>query len=205
MREDALRSLAKTYDSPVFSRVVENIIRSLRFGSSLVESLEEAVCNDDGGNDANDIGEEAGSDGMAGVADAHGTEVDSQDVEGGVSGSLEETGETTGERVGAIGLHGIDHHATGTAAAEGFHEGRGQGIHPTGCDAELPHAPAKAGDEGLHGSGGAEDANGHEDGHEVGNDAYGGLKASLGSLDNGFVDVHLPEEAYGDEGADDEE
>ena len=39
-RAEALRMLAATYDSPMFARVVENIIRSLRFGSSLAESLE---------------------------------------------------------------------------------------------------------------------------------------------------------------------
>ena len=39
-RENSLRRLATSYDSPLFSRVVENIVRSLRFGSSLAESLE---------------------------------------------------------------------------------------------------------------------------------------------------------------------
>ena len=39
-RESALRRFATSYDSPLFSRVVENIVRSLRFGSSLADSLE---------------------------------------------------------------------------------------------------------------------------------------------------------------------
>lgn len=39
-RDDALRELAATYDSMVFGRVVETIIRSVRYGSSMVESLE---------------------------------------------------------------------------------------------------------------------------------------------------------------------
>ncbi len=39
-REDALRNLAATYNSALFSRVVESVVRSLRFGSSLAESLE---------------------------------------------------------------------------------------------------------------------------------------------------------------------
>lgn len=39
-REVALRRLADSYDSPMFARVIENIIRSLRFGSSLADSLE---------------------------------------------------------------------------------------------------------------------------------------------------------------------
>lgn len=39
-REEALREFAASYDSILFNRVIENIIRSLRFGSSLAESLE---------------------------------------------------------------------------------------------------------------------------------------------------------------------
>lgn len=39
-RESALRDLAQSYDSALFGRVAENIIRSLRFGASLAESLE---------------------------------------------------------------------------------------------------------------------------------------------------------------------
>lgn len=42
-REESLRNLAKSYDSQLLSRIIENIIRSLRFGSSLVEGLEEAA------------------------------------------------------------------------------------------------------------------------------------------------------------------
>ena len=42
-REQALRDLAATYDSTLFSRVIEGIVRSLRFGSSLAEGLESAA------------------------------------------------------------------------------------------------------------------------------------------------------------------
>lgn len=41
-REEALKSLAASYDSPLLARMTENIIHSLRFGSSLIESLEAA-------------------------------------------------------------------------------------------------------------------------------------------------------------------
>lgn len=40
LREEALRRVAASYDSVVFTRIVETIIRSIRFGSSMVESLE---------------------------------------------------------------------------------------------------------------------------------------------------------------------
>lgn len=42
-REEALRDLADSYDSALLTRVVENVVRSLRFGSSLAEGLESAA------------------------------------------------------------------------------------------------------------------------------------------------------------------
>ena len=39
-RDEALRAIAATYDSFLFRRVIDNILRSLRFGTSLTESLE---------------------------------------------------------------------------------------------------------------------------------------------------------------------
>ena len=42
-REDALRAVAASYASPLLDRVIENIIRSLRFGSSLASNLEDAA------------------------------------------------------------------------------------------------------------------------------------------------------------------
>lgn len=39
-RDEGLRQVASTYDSAVFARVVETIIRSIRYGSSMVQSLE---------------------------------------------------------------------------------------------------------------------------------------------------------------------
>lgn len=40
-REEALRRMCSSYDSRLFERVVEGIVRSLRFGSSLAEQLEQ--------------------------------------------------------------------------------------------------------------------------------------------------------------------
>ena len=38
-REDALRDLSEVYDSQIFSRMIESIIRSLKLGSSMIDSL----------------------------------------------------------------------------------------------------------------------------------------------------------------------
>lgn len=41
-REEALRKLSDSYDSQLLNLCIENIIRSLRFGSSMVENLQDA-------------------------------------------------------------------------------------------------------------------------------------------------------------------
>lgn len=41
-RAEGLRTLAESYDSPLFERVMESIIRSLRFGTSMAETLSNA-------------------------------------------------------------------------------------------------------------------------------------------------------------------
>lgn len=42
-REEALRDLASSYNSVLFSRVIESIIRSIRFGTSLADSFDSAA------------------------------------------------------------------------------------------------------------------------------------------------------------------
>ena len=42
-REDALRELAASFDCPQLDRVIDSILRGLRFGSSITSSLEEAA------------------------------------------------------------------------------------------------------------------------------------------------------------------
>lgn len=42
-RDEALRAVAASYASPLLERVVENIVRSLRFGATLADNLEDAA------------------------------------------------------------------------------------------------------------------------------------------------------------------
>lgn len=42
-RADALREVAASYASPLLARVIENIVRSLRFGSTMADNLEDAA------------------------------------------------------------------------------------------------------------------------------------------------------------------
>ena len=53
--------------------------------------MEEEVADEDGGDDTCQVGQESTDDGMAGLADGYTTEIDSEDVEGGVGTALEHT------------------------------------------------------------------------------------------------------------------
>ena len=59
---------------------------------------------------------------MARVLDAYTAEIDSEDVEGGVGGTLEDTTQSASKAIRTVGSHCIDHHAACTASAEWFHE-----------------------------------------------------------------------------------
>ena len=140
---------------------------------------------------------------MARVADADRAEVDSEDVERRVGRALEDTRQAAYERVGAERRHGVDHHATGTATREGLHQRRWQSAHEIAVHTRLLDAPLDAADEHVHSAGGTEHTDADEDGHEVGNDAHGGGKAVLGTLDEGVVDVDLLTHTGEDEADDD--
>ena len=42
-RPEALREVADSYASPLLARVIENIVRSLRFGATMADNLEDAA------------------------------------------------------------------------------------------------------------------------------------------------------------------
>ena len=65
---------------------------------------------------------------MARVLDAYTAEIDGEDVEGGVGGTLEDAAQSASKAIRTVGCHCIDHHASRTASAERFHECRWQGI-----------------------------------------------------------------------------
>src|SRR5690554_8191980 len=128
---------------------------------------------------------------MPGSADAHRSKIDGDDVEGGVGSALHGGGETARKGVDPKGLQGIDHHAACSAAAQGFHQGGGKGIYKTGINAQMGKQPGHSVDEVVHGSGGPEYANGHQNGDEVGDDFDGDANTFFAAFDNGFVDIHF--------------
>lgn len=162
-------------------------------------SSEEEVGDGDGSQDACQVGHQSARHGMACVLDAHRTEVDGEDIERRVGRALEDARQSTHERVGSVLRHRVDHHAACTAAREGLHQGGRQSSHEVAVAATGPDAPCDAVDEHVHGTRGPEHPDGHEDGHQIGDDAHRRLESFLGSLDKGVVDVHPFAHAGNDE------
>ena len=161
----------------------------------LLALRKEEVGDEDGGNDASEVGQQTAADGVARVADADGTEVNGEDIEGGVGGTLENTAETAHEGIGTVSLHGVDHHAAGPAAAEGFHEGCREGTDPVVGQTGMAKAPRHAVDEPVHRTRSAKHADAHQHGNEVGNDADGGGEPFFGTFNEGIVDVDTAQHA----------
>lgn len=142
---------------------------------------------------------------MAGLGDAHTTEVNGQNVERGIGGTLENACQSAYKRVGTIGGHGIYHQSTGPTSAQGFHDGGGESTHKIAIDATELYSLFDGSNKIIHGSRSTEHANGHQDGHQIRDDAHGGSEAFFGTLYKGIVYVHLLTDARQDEADDDQE
>ena len=140
---------------------------------------------------------------MARVAHADATEINGQDIERGVGGSLEDATQPAHKRVGTKGGHGVDHHAARTAAREGFHQGRRHGVYPGGIGSGQCYQPFQSVDEHVHGSAGTEHADAHQNGYQIRNDAHGGLKTVFGTVDERVIHIHALAHAGHDKSYDD--
>ena len=76
---------------------------------------------------------------MAGLGDTYTTEVYGQDIEGSIRRTLEDASQTTYERVGSVGGHGIYHQASGSASAKRFHDGGRESAYEVAVDATELH------------------------------------------------------------------
>ena len=139
---------------------------------------------------------------MSCLHDAHATEVDGKNIEGGIRRTLEDAAQTTNKRIGTIGGHCVDHHASCPTAREGLHQGCGQCSHEIAVGTTGLHAPADAIDEHIHRSRGTEHTDTHEDGHQIGDNPDGCRKSLFSSLDKGIIHVYLLSHASQDEGDD---
>ena len=139
---------------------------------------------------------------MAGLDDTHTTEIHSQDIEGRVCRSLEDTAQTPDERVSAIGGHRIDHHTTSTTTREGFHQCRWQGTHEVAVGTCGLHAPADTVYKHIHCARGTEHADAYKDSHEVGDDAYCRRKTVFRTLDEGVIHIYFLSHTCDDESDD---
>ena len=173
--------------------------------SSLVYRREEYVCNDDGGDDSDDVCDEGAGDCVACFFDAHGTEIDSDDVECRIGGSLEHATEASGKAVRAQVLHGIDHHAAGTATAEGFHECGREGRDDIVSDSDEAEQAGNPVHHEVHRTACTEYCDSHENSDEVWDNHHGGVESFLGAFDERLVGLYLLVAGEGEECNDDAE
>lgn len=113
---------------------------------------EEQVTNEYRSDDTCRIGNQTARYGMAGLGDTYTTEIHGQDVECGIGRALEDACQTAYERVGAVGGHGIDHQASGTASAKRFHDGCRKASHKVAVDAAKFHTAFDGTYQVIHGS-----------------------------------------------------
>ena len=136
---------------------------------------------------------------MASVFDVYCTEIDSEDIEGSVGGTLEDTCQSTNERVGSEGLHSIYHHASRTATREGFHYRCRESIDESGVETTSADSPFCPIDYHFHSSRSAKNADSNEDCDEIRDDSHRCLEAILCTFDKGIIDIDLLSHASHDE------
>ncbi len=151
--------------------------------------MKKQVPQPDPGQHPDKIGDESGDDGVAGVFDAHGAKVQGYDIQRGIRRTLENTHQPPDERIGAELLHGVDHQGAGAAAAQGFHQGYGQGIGELGVETGERKQELEAIDQVIHRATGAEGSNGYQHPDEVGDDHDRRAEPILGPLDEGVEHV----------------
>ena len=154
-------------------------------------SSEDEAADGDGGDNAGEVGYQAGRDGVAGAADGDGAEVDGEHVEGGFGAAHDGASHAGEEAVRAVGGDEFGKDAETPATAQRAHESHGQEF---GGEADnLENRIERAADQ-VDATGAAEHADGHKDGDEERYDAQGDLHTFLRALDKLFVDRNPAED-----------
>ena len=112
----------------------------------------EQVADENSGNAAYRISQQTARYGVASLGNAYTTEVDRQDVEGGIGRTLQDTSQSAYERVGTVVGHGIDHESTGTASAQWLHEGCRKTAYPVAVQATEIHYIFNSSNQVIHGT-----------------------------------------------------
>ena len=99
-------------------RLIHYLHRSQGENASVPRSPEEQIRHQDRRHHPGQIRRQPTRHGVPGAPDAHRAEVHRQHVEGGLGAALDDAGQATGEGIRAVDLHGLDHHASGAAAAQ---------------------------------------------------------------------------------------
>src|SRR5690606_12108230 len=106
--------------------------------------------------------------------------------------------------IGSADIHEFDHESTGTATAEWFHKGDGQGFNKTVVYTEKSDQVGNAIYQIIHYAGFPEHANGDQNADQVRNDFYGNVEPLFGAFYNAVVYVYFFKHGQADKGDNDQ-
>src|SRR5471032_2375537 len=164
--------------------------------------MEKDVGDKDGGDDAGQVGDQSGRDGITRLADAHRAEVQGHDIEGGGGRALAHASQAANERVDAVGIHGVDHHGFRAGTAERLHHGGRQGGHEVRIDAQVGEDPVQAFHHKVENARVADHADGHQHADQIGNHGNRSLDAAFRAFDESVIDIHAFAQRADDEDGD---
>ncbi len=159
-------------------------------------TLKKQQTNQHRSNNTDQIYQQHGAEGVAGVLDFYTAEVDGYDVEGGFGAALEDAGEAAGEGVYTVGLHGIYHKAAGAAGTEGAQQGHGDGIYYVAVYMQHQEESGDEVGENLEDPAVSEQGDGYQHTQDVGEYGDACFKAATCPLYKGGEDVLAISDKY---------
>lgn len=162
----------------------------------------EKIGDEDGGEDAREIGQQATGNGVANVANADRAEINGDHIERRLGTALHHGSEAAGKGVGTVSLHGLDHQAARAASAKRFHQGGGQSFDEAQVPSQSGQHPTHAIQQQVQGAAGPKNPNRHQHGHQKRNDVDGHLEAFLRAFNEFIVNVDAFQSGAGDENHD---
>ena len=124
--------------------------------------LIEQISQTDGGNGTDSVGQQCAGKRRPDLGYFNRTEINRQHIKSGFAGPLNHTGDESGKTVGAVGLHGFNHHCPRSAAGKRFHYCGRQCRNESGIHSQSGKKLFKAPNNIVEAAGSAENGNSHQ-------------------------------------------
>src|SRR5690606_16579911 len=132
---------------PVFAR-------DSRSNTSINLSMKEKVSDEDSGDNAGQVGDNAGRDRISSISNVHRSEIHSEYIKSCFCTAPENSCQVADEAVGSeiIRMRYVQHHPAGRSAAQGFKQCHGKGIDKVCVNAEEREHAADSADDIIQGT-----------------------------------------------------